>query len=189
MNSISEYKGKLLNHLEGLYRPGEHDLVVELLEALDMAAVDIVFAEGTSPLISVHPNGEDRDATQNVMFLTEMSPAHAELEKLLETRVAADPELGAAVKTYKDKARTRPSGIPHFGVRYPSTEAFEPVLDKLRNGLSPALKERVTVTEMPPYKVMAGLPEIRQVFLYQDVFVSGFSAFGQLIELQTDRAT
>ena len=37
MKSITEYQGKLLNHVEALYRPGERELAVELAEALGCA--------------------------------------------------------------------------------------------------------------------------------------------------------
>jgi hypothetical protein len=184
---IAQYDGVLINHLEGLYRPGEKDLAREVVEALGLTAVEVVFAEGAPPLISVHPNADDRDATSNVMFLAEMSPAAAELEERLASCIAADEGLSVAMTAYQEKARTKPGGIPHFGLRYRSHEALDAVKERLSSEVTPELAERVTVTEMPPYKAAPGLPNIRQVFVYTDAFFVGPATFGQLIELQVDR--
>jgi hypothetical protein len=89
---------------------------------------------------------------------------------------------------YRDIVRQYPGGTPHFGLRYTSAQTLEPVLENLQNKLSPALRERVTVKEMPPYDVKAGMPSIRQVFVYTDVITASPGGYGQLIELQVDRA-
>jgi hypothetical protein len=183
MDRIADYKGGLLNHLETLYRPGDRELALELVEALGLTTVDTGFAT----YVAVHPNGEDRNRLNNVMFLSEMLPQQAEIEAVIAQRIAADPALRAAIESYRDKARTEPFGIPHFGLRYPSAEALAPVLDKLGR-LSPALKERVTVNELPPMEVpVEGFPDVKQVFVYTDVFTAGGAAYGQMIELQVER--
>lgn len=187
MKNISDYKGNLLNHLEGVYRPGDRPLVLELFEALNLVALEIKFTETMKPLVAIHPNGEDRDATNNIIFLSEMSGPQLAFEDLMQKKIEADPEMNAAMADYRDRVTTRPSGIPHFGFRYPSKQALEAVIEKLKTTLSPALKDRVSVREAPPYPVMAGMPDIRQVFVYTDVFTAGPIAYGQLIELQVVR--
>jgi hypothetical protein len=46
MDKIADYKGKLLNHVEALYRPGERQLAIDLTEALGCAISDTGFTGG-----------------------------------------------------------------------------------------------------------------------------------------------
>jgi hypothetical protein len=188
VKKISDYDGGLLNHLETVYRPGDHELAVEFLQALGLSVAEIKFTQtSTKRLVAVHPNADDRDATNNVMFLYEMAPAHAELDAVMQKKIASDPELNGAMTKYRDIVRQYPGGTPHFGLRYTSAKALEQVLQSLRSNLSAALRERVTVKEMPPYEPREGLPNIRQVFVYTDVITASPGAYGQLIELQIER--
>jgi hypothetical protein len=57
----------------------------------------------------------------------------------------------------------------------------------LRTELSPPLRERVSMVEMPPYGQVADFPDIRQIFVYTDVITFGSAAYGQVIELQVKR--
>jgi hypothetical protein len=188
VNKISEYDGGLLNHLETVYRPGDHELAVEFLEALGLSVTEIKFTKtSTKRLVAVHPNANDRDATNNVMYMYEMAPAQAELDAVIQKKIASDPELQGAMAKYRDIVRQTPGGTPHFGLRYTSAKALEPVLERLQTNLSPALRERVTVKEMPPYEAKEGMPSIRQVFVYTDVITGSPGGYGQLIELQVER--
>ena len=189
MDKIADYKGGLLNHLETLYRPGDRALAIELVEALGLTVIDTGFVnEAGSTYLAAHPNGDDRDRTNNVILLSEMLPSQAAIEARISRLIAADAELAQAFDDYAGKARTDPFGTPHFGLRYPSEDALAPVLDRLRNGLSAALEPRVSVNELPPLEEkVEGFPDIRQVFVYTDVFGVGGAAYGQLLELQVER--
>ena len=188
VKKISDYDGGLLNHLEAVYRPGDHELAVEFLQALGLSVAEIKFTQtSTKRLVAVHPNANDRDPTQNVMYLYEMAPAHAELDAVMQKKLASDPELQGAMAKFREVVRQTPGGTPHFGLRYTSAKALEPVLENLQSKVSPALHERVTVKEMPPYDVKEGMPSIRQVFVYTDVITASPGGYGQLIELQVDR--
>jgi len=186
---IADYKGGLLNHLETLYRPGDRALALELVEALGLTVVDTGFVNETgSTYLAAHPNGDDQDRTNNVILLSEMLPSQAEIEAKIRSLIAADAALTAAFDSYAEKARSDPFGTPHFGLRYPSEEALTPVIDRLRNRLSPALSARVSVNELPPLEEkVEGFPDIKQVFVYTDVFGVGGAAYGQLLELQVER--
>jgi hypothetical protein len=61
-------------------------------------------------------------------------------------------------------------------------------MDRLEHGLSSELKARVSLWEVPPYKPISGLPDIRQVFVRTDVFFVGATPFEQAIELQVVRS-
>jgi hypothetical protein len=187
MKRISGYEGVLLNHLEAIYRPGDRELAVELVEALGLVATEITFTKSSNPLIAIHPNADDPDSTNNVIFLYEMSPTQVQFEDLMQKKIAGDPELRDAMKSYRERARKIPASIPHFGLRYPSADALDPVVGRLQNNRSPALRERVAVVEMPAYEPIEGLPNIKQVFVYTDVFAAGPTTYGQAIELQVER--
>lgn len=192
MQQMSQYEGSFLNHMEGIYRPEDRDLavelVVELVEALGLAAADIQFTENSRPILAVHPNANDRDPTNNVFFLYEMPEGQRKVIDLMAKKVAADPELRAAVDEYRAAAQKMPAIMPHFGLRYGSAAELQQVMNRLDNKLSPALKERVSLFEMPAYAPIDGLPDIRQVFVRTDVFSVGAVGFEQAIELQVDRS-
>lgn len=189
MKTFSEYQGGFLNHLEGVYRPDDRELAKELAEALGLFVREVRFTETSNPLLSVHPNGEDLDPTNNVILLYEMAPDDVALVALLQEKLATDAELSSALAARRERVRTRPASMPHFGLRYRSTEAIERVLDRLRAGLSADLARRVAVEEMPAYRPIAGLPDIRQVFVSSDVFAIGSLGLDQVIELQVERAS
>lgn len=188
MQQISQYTGTFLNHMEGIYRSEDRDLAVELVEALGLVAADIQFTENSRPILSVHPNAADRDPTNNVFFLYEMPEGQRKILDLMEKDIAANPELRDAVQDYRAKAQAMPAIMPHFGLRYGSAAELKKVTGRLEHGLSPALKERVGVFEMPAYAPIDGLPDIRQVFVRTDVFSVGAMGFEQAIELQVDRS-
>lgn len=189
MKHISEYQGSFLNHIEGIYRPEDRELALELVDALGLAAAEVRFTANSRPLIAVHPNADDRDPTNNVFFLYEMPEQQRKVVDLLQRKIDDDPELRGAVEEYRDAARKAPPIMPHFGLRYGSSDALQAVIDKLEHALSPALKARVSVFEVPAYKPIDGLPDIRQVFVRTDVFTIGTAGFEQAIELQVERGS
>jgi hypothetical protein len=188
MNRISDYQGGFLNHMEGIYRPEDRALAIELAQGLGLAVSEIQFTANSRPLIAVHPNAHDRDPTNNVFYLYEMPEVQRRVVDLLKRRLAADPELREAMDTYRGAAQKSPPIMPHFGLRYASVQALEAVMDKLAHGLSPELKARVSVWEVPPYEPVRGLPDIRQIFVRTDVFFVGAAPFDQAIELQVVRS-
>jgi hypothetical protein len=185
---ISEYQGSFFNHMEGIYRPEDRELALELVEALGLASAELRFTANSRPIIAVHPNADDRDPTNNVFFLYEMPERQRKVIDLMEKKIAGDPELREAVEDYREAARQMPPIMPHFGLRYTSGEALQTVMDTLEHTLSPALKERVSLFEVPAYEPIDGLPDIRQVFVRTDVFTVGAAGFEQAIELQVDRS-
>jgi hypothetical protein len=185
VETIADYHGGLLNHLEALYRPGDRELAIEFVEALGCTTTDTGFETETgSSYISVHPYGADSDPLNNVFYVSEMLPRQVQLEDLIRARIEGDAAIQDALAGYREKAKSFPFGIPHFGLRYPSVEALQPVLERLDKGVSPALKARVTVHPIQVFEAANGIPEVTQAFVYTDVVVTGSSALGQLIELQ-----
>ena len=188
MQHMSQYQGGFLNHMEGIYRPEDRELAVELVTALGLASADIKFTANSKPILAVHPNADDRDPTNNVIFLFEMPEGQRKMLDLMARQIAADPELGDAVRDYREAAKKMPAIMPHFGLRYRSPAELEAVIERLENSLSPALKSRVGLFEMPAYQPIPGLPDIHQVFVRTDVFSVGAAGMEQAIELQVVRA-
>lgn len=187
MQKMADYSGGFLNHMEGIYRPRDKALAVELSEALGLAVSEIRFTENSRPLLAIHPNAEDTDPTNNVFFLYEMPKVQSDVLELMERRMEDDAEFREVMTNYRTAARETPAIMPHFGLRYSSQEKLEGVVETLESALSPALKDRVSVWEVPPYRPIAGLPDIRQVFVCTDVFMVGSAGLDQVIELQVDR--
>lgn len=187
MEKIADYSGMLLNHFEAVFRPGERALALEFSRALGLQADEMRFTEKSNPLVAVHPNADDRDATNNVFYLHEMQPSQAKLDTLLREKIASDPELGQAMDEFRETVRTRSGGTPHFGIRYRSQDVLDNAVERLKAG-SPELASRVEVKEMPRYEPLPGLPDIRQVFVFTDIITASPGAYGQLIELQCERS-
>ena len=188
MKKVCEYEGGFLNHMEGIYRPEDRDLAIELANALGLAVSELRFTAASRPLIAVHLNPGDPDPTNNVLFLYDMPDVQRKVVDLMQDRIANDPELREAMDAYRTAAREMPPILPHFGIRYGSSAALQAAMDNLENGLSPELKDRISVFEVPAYEPIDGLPDIRQVFVRTDVFSVGSAGFEQAMELQVDRA-
>ncbi|MBV1687908.1 hypothetical protein KRR38_09525 [Novosphingobium sp. G106] len=185
MKQIAQYQGKLLNHLEALYRPGERDLAIELAEALGCAISDTGFkGDGVDTFLAVHPNPDDRNGQNNVFYMSQVRPEQLALEDRLR-RLSADSDFAADLDAYREAARTKPFGVPHFSLRYPSGQAVEEVAERINGGLKQKLQERLHLRIFRPGDGDAAVGNLIQGFLYQDVIVSGSFLMGQLIELQT----
>ncbi|HEX7853900.1 MAG TPA: hypothetical protein VF503_09410 [Sphingobium sp.] len=185
MKTISEYSGRLLNHIETLYRPGDRDIAVELVEVLGYGLTDTGFAsDNGSTFLAAHPNLDDRDVQNNVFYMSEITVEHLELEARLERLSQTDAELQSSLEKYRDKARSRPFGIPHFAIRYTSAESVEAVSARLETA-SLRLRDRVNLRIFRPQDADRAVGNLVQGFLYQDIIVSGSFLMGQLIELQT----
>lgn len=189
MASLTEYRGRLLNHVEILYQRGERDLALLFFETLGCTVVDTARDSGTgSTIVCVYPEATEQDRLNNVIYLSEVREAQWELERILAERLHGDGELRAAVEHYDAKARRAPHGITHFGLRYPSFEDLEAVIDRLEHRLPPALEGRVAIDPVRPDDARSMTDELIQAFVRTDVVCAGLFPFGQLIELQAQRA-
>lgn len=188
MQKIGEYRGQLLNHLEAVYRPGDRRLAREFLTALGLYVEDYSVPEPDGDtMLGIHFEAADRDATNNIIFLHKMSAPQAAFDTLLQARLADDAALADAYAQFLDTVKHYPGATPHFGIRYRSKEALDAVIDRL-GAVSDDLKQRVSVSEMPPHPTRPGMPDIRQVFVQSDVISTSPAGFGQTIELQVERA-
>ena len=94
MTKIRDYSGRLLNHIEALYRPGERALAIELAEALGCAISDTGFRDGDGDsFLAVHPDPDDRNLSNNAFYISQMTPEHLALEDALRITVDHDQSL------------------------------------------------------------------------------------------------
>ena len=190
MGLFSDYDGKGLNHVEMLYQTGERELAMSFCELLGCTVVPTDQANETgSTYICVYPDEADDDGINNVLYLSEIRPAQQQLEDALRRTLRGDAQLSSALEGYQTKARTLPFGIPHFGLRFPSFESIEPVLERLESCRDPALAKRFSVSVVRPSDPEALYGGVIQAFVFTDLIATGLFCLGQLIELQAQQAT
>ncbi|RYE64666.1 MAG: hypothetical protein EOO83_00535 [Oxalobacteraceae bacterium] len=186
MQDIGQYRGNLLNHLETLYRPGERALAVELVEALGCAVTDTGFkGDGADTFLAVHPNPDDRNGQNNVFYMSQIRPEQLALEARLKVLSETDRDLGTELAHYREIARTKPFGVPHFSLRYASGQEIEEAAVRINGQLKHRLDDRMHLRIFRPGDDDAAVGRLTQGFLFQDVIVSGSFLMGQLIELQS----
>jgi hypothetical protein len=190
MGLYSGYDGKGLNHVETLYQRGERALAMRFARMLGCTPVETPqMSERGSTYICVHPDDDDRDGMNNVLYLSEIRDPQYELEQGLKARFAADGELAELLGAYRDKATNKPFGIPQFGLRFPTFESIEPVLDALEGCTDPQMQGRFQVRAVRPSDPVAMSQDLIQAFVYTDIIASGLFCLGQVIELQAQRTT
>lgn len=186
MNGIAEYTGNLLNHVETLYRPGEREIAVQLVQALGCAVSDTGFkGDGEETFLAVHPNPDDRNMQNNAFYMSPMRPEQQAVETRLKCLSEEDADFRVKLEVYRQTARTKPFGVPHFALRYPSGQAVQQVADTLEKSLASKLGDRLHIRVFRPEDADAAGGSLVQGFVYQDVIVSGSFLYGQLIELQS----
>lgn len=185
---LTDYPGRLLNHVEILYQRGERDIAKRFFELLGCTIVDTQTDSGTgSSILYVYPEASCQDRLNNVCYLSEIREPQWQLEQILNERLGDDAELRDAVAKYDHKARNNPHGISHFGLRYPSFESLEVVIDNLQNHLPPEMVGRVAIDPVRPGDPRSMTDELIQAFVRTDIVCAGLFPFGQLIELQAQR--
>ncbi|MDG2002777.1 MAG: hypothetical protein P8J20_05535 [Novosphingobium sp.] len=186
MDKIADYTGKLLNHVEALYRPGERQLAIDLAEALGCAVSDTGFTGGgEESFLGIHPNPDDQNVQNNVFYISPMRPEQLALEDQLQQFLNSDTALQQNLEAYREAARTMPFGVSHFSLRYHSGRAVQDVADRVRQSLGERLGDRLHVRVFQQGDPDGAGGELAQGFVYQDVIVSGSFLHGQLIELQS----
>jgi hypothetical protein len=188
MTLYSGYDGKGLNHVEVLYQRGDRELAVELMEMLGCTAVPTPQVNETgSTYICIHPDDNDQDPVNNVLYLSEIRSAQHDLEEVLKASIAKENALMEVVDAYRHKARTLPYGIPHFGLRFPNFESIEPVLERLEHCTDPTITNRMSVMALRPGDDAALTDDLIQAFVYTDIVATGLFCLGQVIELQAQK--
>jgi hypothetical protein len=174
---LGEAVTRVLNHVELLHAPGEHDLACEVFELLgcrlQMLSDDIHMAGVIEPASDDHLN--------NALYVSEATPAQWKLETALRRSLAEDPGLAEMAEGYTARLRERPQDAAHFGIVFNDRAAWEARVDVIRRvpETHPHLARRLVLTGLFPLT-----PTLHQAFVWTDVLAVGVITFGQHIELQ-----
>lgn len=186
MSKLSDYHGRMVNHVETLYQTGERELATRFAQTLGCTVVDTETAVETgSTILFAFPDPNEQDRFNNVFYMSEIRREQQALEDALRPLLHDDGPAAESYEAYVQRALTRPHGVPHFGIRYPSFESLEQTLKDLDVQIQGEFKDRVRFSQIvrPDHgSSMAG--ELIQAFVFTDVIVSGLFSIGQLIELQ-----
>jgi len=174
-------RGRLLNHLETVYRPGEIDLARRSFEALGCK----VHAGRDFLTVSVDPN--KLDGIDTVIYSSKVTREQWAFETALAAAVEAGGELGDAWQAYADKLVAVPQRSFHFGIRFASMAEWEESLGRVeRAGEEDSeLAGRVRVAGVfRPGGDGSMSDQVVQGFVSIDTFAAGLLTFPQHVELQ-----
>jgi hypothetical protein len=177
---LIDYRGRLLNHMNLVHRPGERQLVSKLFSAL---GCDVLDTGQPYLFISIAPG--NKDLLNNILFATEATPEQWRFEQELQRALADDQSLAQAHAAFAQKFRSHPQRGTHFGIRYPSFAQLEATLARLETDLEPELKTRLQVVGIfRPGTPGSPTERVMQAFLETDVVTTGSLSIAQHIELQ-----
>jgi hypothetical protein len=186
MSRLADYHGRMVNHVETLYQTGERELATRFVQTLGCTVVDTeTTVETGSTILYAFPDPKEQDRLNNVVYISEIRPQQQALEDALRPLLRGESTVAKAFEAYVDRALTRPHGVPHFGIRYPSFESLEETLEVLGEQIQGDFKDRVRFSQIVrPDDGSSMTGELIQAFIFTDVIVSGLFSIGQLIELQ-----
>jgi hypothetical protein len=172
-----------VNHVEMVYRPGERQLALRLLETLGCATMDSggIWARALVDAGRTELAGD----SNNVLYVSEVTPEQWALEQALDESLSVGA-LHGPWSDYARRLRTEPQRSSHFGIRCPDRDSFDARLDAVRSaGAEGDLKGRVELVGLYfPGDPGFVSPRLAQAFVWTDVIASGILAFGQHIEVQ-----
>jgi hypothetical protein len=117
--------------------------------------------------------------------MSPMRPEQQALEDHLRRLSSEDRDFRTKLEGFREVARSKPFGVPHFALRFASGEAVQAACDRVQERLAARLGDRLYIHVFRPGDADAAVGNIVQGFLHQDVIVSGSFLYGQLIELQS----
>ncbi|MBI3744481.1 MAG: hypothetical protein HY261_09390 [Chloroflexi bacterium] len=180
---LVDFKGRMLNHIEMIYRPGERSLVGKVFQALGCGVIE---TGGTYLLLPIGPG--ETDSLNNIAYASEVTKEQWAFEQELAKQLKTNPALSAAYKGYDQKFRKEPQLTTHFGIRYPSFAKLEAQLQHIRTGLPPEIRGRLEICSVfRPGDPGSLSNTIIQAFVKTDVVVAGLLTLGQHIELQAQQ--
>jgi hypothetical protein len=174
--------GRALNHVELVYRPGERALAGRVFELLGCRPHD---RGGTYLTSFVEPS--EGDFVNNTVYCSEVTPEQWRLECALTDALAAESPVAAAAMAYLDRLRREPQRSTHFGIRVPDREAYDGVLEAVRDAGAhdPELAGRIQLSAVfAPGDPGSLTDTMIQAFVHTDVVAAGLLVLGQHFELQ-----
>ncbi|HEX7856845.1 MAG TPA: hypothetical protein VF503_24465 [Sphingobium sp.] len=152
----------MLNHLETLYRLGEREVAIELAEALGCA---ISYAgpngDGVDTFLAARPSPDNHGNQNNVFYMSQVRPEQQALERELLRLSGEASSLAQKLESYRQAARVRPYGLPHFSLRYGSANEIEQVADRINKSLTNKLSDRLHLHIIRPDEKAGGAAPLK----------------------------
>jgi hypothetical protein len=197
-----------LGHLALHFRPGERALATRFFELLGARVQEFPNKFSDEPLYLI---AMDRDAparADNIVFLFALKPAQLELEALISEQLGigtADPH--PTLRAFLDQRAQWPESYLHFGLHFGRLEDLEAAVVGLRQEMAsnPEFGSRIQSLQILKARGEDGDREIEermaaspvfsqtedfaygrhgvQVHIRTDLFATGLSLFGSVVEL------
>ena len=169
--------GRLLNHVELVYRPGERQRVAALFRALGCGVIE---TGGPYLVVRVAPDGAG--FLHNVLYASEATEAQLRFEEAL-SEALSNGKLADAHRGWRDSQLHEPQRTTHFGLRLASSGELDEILARIE--AQPELGLAVAGV-FRPGDPGALSDTLIQVFLHTELCAAGLVCLGQHIELQVD---
>lgn len=188
MTQLVDHAGRMVNHLQTFYQPGEQHLAVKVYQALGCRVSDTTFGEENQGLV-IHVEPDEDDLVNNVIYAAEVTPVQWQFEKELQGALDERQALARAFATYTAQREDQPESVSHFGIRYTSFEKLKRALTQLDERLDPELHGRLKVVQVSnlPAGTSFLTEDVMSAFVVTDVIAAGLLTLGQTIELQAQQ--
>ncbi|MFC8676936.1 hypothetical protein ACFUEN_30135 [Streptomyces griseorubiginosus] len=197
-----------LGHLALHFRPGERALATRFFELLGARVQEFPNQFSDEPLYVIAMDRDTPARADNVVYLFALKPAQLELEAVIARRLGAgtDDEHPALTAFLEQRAQW-PESYLHFGLHYGRLEDLEAAVTGLREEMAanPGFAARVQGLQVLKARGEDGDREIdermaasevfsrteeyaygrhgAQVHIRTDLFATGLSLFGSVVEL------
>ncbi len=182
--------GRMLNHVELIYAPGDRKPVKRLFEALGCKVIDPQdgpipedLGPGVLPYLVIYLDPESDDPFDNVMYASEVTTVQWEFEQQLRGQLEQNPELAAAQRALAENYPLMPQAMTHIGLAFPSAAAVVESLERIEK--APELRDRVRISKVfRPGEPDSADDRVVQAFVHTHLCSVGLLAIGQQLELQ-----
>ena len=188
--NLKDPQAKLLNHIEFVYAPGDRELVRRLFLALGCRVVDPQRHEvseelgpAAGPYLIVYLDPADPNPFDNVFYASEVTPIQWAFEERVRAQLGADTDFAQAHSALRDHFLRRPQAMTHLGMAFPSVEAVEAAVERLRGDEELAGRSHISPIYRPGEDSSLD-DRVVQAFVHTDVCSSGLLSVGQQFELQ-----
>ncbi|QFU92499.1 hypothetical protein [Amycolatopsis sp. YIM 10] len=197
-----------LGHLAVHFRPGERNLATRFFQLLGGHVRELPNKFSDEPLYIIAMDSAEPDRADNVIFLFALKPAQLELEAAIAESLGADTSKPhPALQAFHEQRTRWPESYLHFGLHFTELEELEAAVLRLREEMKtdPAFGARIQSMQilkargeegdhaiderMAASPVFSDIDDFAygrhgvQVHIRTDLFATGLSLFGSVVEL------
>ncbi|MFE8013887.1 hypothetical protein ACFU3O_14235 [Streptomyces antibioticus] len=197
-----------LGHLALHFRPGERDLATRFFELLGARVQEFPNQFSDEPLYVIAMDRDTPARADNIVYLFALKPAQLELETVIAQQLGLGTDAPhPALTAFLDQRARWPESYLHFGLHYSRLEDLEAAVTGLRGEMAadPDFGSRIQGLQilkargedgdqdiderMAASEVFSGTEEYAygrhgvQVHIRTDLFSTGLSLFGSVVEL------